>query len=135
MKTRLLAVILLALMASSGTGWAISSEPVYIKSPEQLQALTGQLETLQKLLKARLGLFEGQDKLMAILESELNRLETVKADKAIKIDVTKMYRSLDAEGKALTLKNRLGGAPILEQIARCIDLISSSNDHAPRWKW
>lgn len=136
MTRRLLAVILLALMASAGTSWAISSEPVYIKSPEQLQALAGHLETLQKRLKAHLGLFDGQDKLASMLEAELNRLgSAAKADKAMKIDVTKLYRSLDADGTALTLKNRSGGAPVLEEIARCIDLISSSNGHTPRWKW
>lgn len=136
MKTKILGMALLVFLAAAGTSWAISSEPVYIKTPDQLQAFKGRLDALQKLLRTHRGLFEGQDKLESIIDAELSRFGAIKkVNPATKIDVTKIYRSLDAEGKALALKNRSAGEPILEQIAQCIDFVSASNDYTPRWKW
>jgi DNA repair ATPase RecN len=136
MKKRIMAVTLLALLTAAATSWAISSEPVYIKTPDQLQAFKGRLNALQKLLKANRERFDGQSSLESLISAEVARLTAIKTDDAMpKIEVTKLYRSLDAEGKKLALKDRAAGAAVLEQIAECIDFVSSSNDHAPRWKW
>jgi hypothetical protein len=136
MKTRILGIALLVCLAAAGTSWAISSEPVYIKNPEQLQALKGHLVALQKALKTNAGLFESQDKLESIIEAEIARLAAIKkVDPATKIDVTKVYRSLDTEGKALAMKNRPAGSAILEKIAESIDFVSTANNYMPRWKW
>ncbi len=136
MNKRIMAVTLLVLLTAAGTSWSISSEPVYLKNPDQLQAFKGHLITLQKVLKANRELFDGQNSLELLIQAELARLTAMKTtDPVPKIEVTKLYRSLDAEGKKLALKDRAAGAAILEQIAECIDYVSSSNDHTPRWKW
>ncbi len=136
MKKQIMAVTLLVLLTAAATSWAISSEPVYIKTPDQLQAFKGHLNTLQKLLKANRERFDGQSSLESIISAEVARLTAIKTtDTMPKIEVTKLYRSLDVEGRKLALKDRSAGAEILEQIAECIDFVSSSNDHTPRWKW
>lgn len=136
MKTRILGVALLVCLAAAGTSWAISSEPVYIKNPEQLQALKSHLVALQKVLKTNAGLFESQAELESLIAAEITRFGAIKrVDPATKVDVTKLYRSLDAEGKVLASKNRSAGAAILEKIAESIDFVSAANNHTPRWKW
>ena len=133
MKKRIMAVTLLALLTAAATSWAISSEPVYIKTPDQLQAFKGRLNALQKLLKANRERFDGQSSLQSLISAEVARLTAIKTDDAMpKIEVTKLYRSLDAEGKKLALKDRAAGRRSSSR-SPGVDFVSSLNDPPAGW--
>lgn len=127
MKRFCTALALIAL-TSSGVCWAISSEPVYIKGPEAAQAFKAQLEKLVKLVDANSGLFDGLGDFTDLLESEASKFRTVKrGEDPGKIEITKIYRSLDAAGRKLVVKRTPASAEVQSLIKESLDWIEQQN--------
>lgn len=120
---------MLALVVTSGVVWAISSEPVYIKGPENIQAFKERLEKLQKLVRANDELFAGQGDLKDILDTEVSRFAGFKlgADPG-RIEVTKIYRSLDTVGKMLGAKRTAAVNDVQATLRSQLDWIEQQNN-------
>jgi len=83
-------------------GWAISSEPVNIKGFKNIQDFKAQLGKMMDLMKANPALLGAQNPLASLIDGESSKIDAVRpGDETTRIEVTKIYRQLDASRTTL----------------------------------
>lgn len=123
---RFCGALVVAAVAMSGLCLAISSEPVYINGPDSARAFTQRLEKLFDLVQQNGDLFEGD--FVSLLESEATKFGKIRAGSDPgKIEITKIYRSLDAAGRKLVGKRTAASSALQDAIRDSLDWIEQQN--------
>jgi len=121
----------LALFAFAGfvLAMAISSEPVYIKGYKNMKDFKLHLEKLVDLMDDTPGLLGQSNPLAALIEGESSKFDAVRpSDETTRLEVTKIYRQLDASRKSLLTKGVSNDHAMIAKIAETIKFIEVLNN-------
>jgi len=110
-------------------GWAISSEPVYIKGFKNIQDFKALLGKLMDLMKGSPALLGAQNPLSTLIKGESPKFDAIRAgDETTRIEVTKIYRQLDASRKTLLGKGLASDYGLVGLMAETIKSIEKLNN-------
>ncbi|MCX6562840.1 MAG: hypothetical protein NTU60_04450 [Candidatus Aminicenantes bacterium] len=110
-------------------GWAISSEPVYIKGFKNIQDFKALLGKLMDLMKGSPALLDAQNPLSTLIKGESPKFDAIRAgDETTRIEVTKIYRQLDASRKNILTKGTPANNDLLVRIKETISYIEKLNN-------
>ena len=126
---KIVAGILVFALSGLVLGWAISSEPVYIKGFQNIRDFKLRLGKMMDVMSGAPALLGQQNPLSALINTESAKFDAVKlGDDTTRIDVTKIYRQLDASRKTLLTKGIPGDNDLLARIKETISYIEKLNN-------
>jgi hypothetical protein len=126
---KIISGILVFALSGLVLGWAISSEPVYIKGFQNIRDFKVYLGKLMDLMKSNPGLIGTPNSLASLIEGETAKFDAVKlGDETTRIEVTKIYRQLDASRKNILTKGTLANNDLLVRIKETISYIEKLNN-------
>jgi len=121
--------ILVFALAGLVLGWAISSEPVYIKGFKNIQDFKARLGKLMDLMKGSPALLGAQNPLATLINDESGKFNAIRpADETTRVEVTKIYRQLDASRKTLLEKGLAPDHDLASLMAETIKSIEKLNN-------
>jgi hypothetical protein len=128
MKKSLSGMLVFALIGLA-LAWAISSEPVYIKGFKNIQDFKAQLGKMTSLMSSNPSLLGAQNPLASLIDGESGKLDAVRSgDETTRVEVTKIYRQLDASRTTLLGKGLSPNQALVSQIAETIKSIEKLNN-------
>ena len=126
---KLISAILVFALFGLVLGWAISSEPVYIQGFKNIQDFKAQLGKMAKLMNASPALLGAQNPLASLIDNESSKFDAIRpADETTRLEVTKIYRQLDASRTTLLGKGLQSNHDLVSQIAETIKSIEKLNN-------